>query len=324
MVNDVDVAYVNYLEKWISNLDSEINYWGYSLRYQALHPDIKAKIDKPVPFCYPNLLDNVVVGEEDIRVLDVGSGPFSKVGNVSNRVNIILFACDPLAFAYQLLLQKYNMSPPIIPEFALAERLSETYAENSFNIVCMNNALDHSYNPDIAVNELLRVVKIGGVVRLYHKVNEAEYEKYEGLHQWNISDEDGQFIIWNKSTKLNMSEILSEYANVTSQIETDVNGIKYVIQLITKTCDVPNSKIVRDSVFYETIFKLLLLHNSRFLCSTAIITGCERSYSTYVKKKYWSDLLSTPSWWLKRHLLSHDYFYNIIVKKIRPMTRGKQ
>jgi len=56
---------------------------------------------------------------------------------------------------------------------------------------------------------------MGGTV---HENNEAENERYQDMHQWNFCEENGQFIIWNKDARHNITEMFAYKAAV--KIET--------------------------------------------------------------------------------------------------------
>lgn len=62
----------------------------------------------------------------------------------------------------------------------------------------MSNALDHTINPMMCLIAMISALKIGGKLRLKHRVNEAEYEHYLGLHKWNILAVEKDVVITSK------------------------------------------------------------------------------------------------------------------------------
>lgn len=60
--------------------------------------------------------------------------------------------------------------------------------------------------------------------------NEAENEGYRGFHQWNISQENGKLIIWNKSGKIDVANTIGECADVRCEI----SGTGRIVAVIKK------------------------------------------------------------------------------------------
>lgn len=203
----------NAIIKWLSEIDTEISYWDDWFKTKGLlEPEeyLKRTKDK-VEFAYPEL----IAGKENVKILDVGSGPISGLGNVAGEIAIQLSACDPLAFIYKEMIDKAGIKPYVLSEFAMTERLCDAYPRDSFDIVNMTNALDHAINPLLGVYNMLAICKKGGSVVLHHRENEAEFEYYSGLHKWNISENSGNLIFWNKSEYINVTDKLGENAEVS-------------------------------------------------------------------------------------------------------------
>ena len=171
-------------------------------------------------FVYPDLLPDVACP----RVLDVGAGPISKLGNLVNGKPIHLRACDPLALVYSALAEKAGVTPYTPTEYALSERLCDRYQHNFFDMVHMSNALDHAIYPVYGLCSMLSVCKIEGTVILNHKENEAECAEYDGLHQWNISEDSGDLICWNKEGVLNFTKILGDSVSISVERRRDHNA----------------------------------------------------------------------------------------------------
>ena len=115
-------------------------------------------------------------------------------------VTIHITACDLLADDYNRMMQKENITPLIPVEGLDMSKMS--YADNSFDIVHCNNALDHTLNPERAVQEMIRVCKHGGYVYLRHYHNVGENNNYTGLHFWNICRDGNGCRIWNQKHEL--------------------------------------------------------------------------------------------------------------------------
>ena len=118
-------------------------------------------------------------------------------------------------------------------DFSFVERLTDRYEENSFDIVRMSNALDHSYDPFTGIFEMLKVTRIGGTLRLSHYENEAERELGYGMHQWNItSDGEDSMVIWRKDFRAEIRDILGPAVKVkTANREANLSR-KYTLTFI--------------------------------------------------------------------------------------------
>lgn len=219
-------------KEWLGGLGEEIEFWNevistgggdwaadFEFRLSAKNQDVNALNT------FRGMWDFVrECPEQGVKVLDVGSGPLTILGHKGgpSGKKIHLTACDPLANAYNALLDKHNIDPPTKTIFADGENLAEFFEANSFDAVCMRNALDHSYNPMLIILQMMRVIKVGGAIFLSHFENEAENENYIGLHQWNITNEEQDMIIWNKNYRFSIAELLAGYASVSvSRSETD-------------------------------------------------------------------------------------------------------
>ncbi|MDE6785925.1 MAG: hypothetical protein K2J46_02655, partial [Muribaculaceae bacterium] len=95
----------------------------------------------------------------------------------------------------------------------------------------------HCSNPLNGIIQALAALKIGRVLYLNHFRNEAENEGYRGFHQFNINEKDGNFILWNKDTELNVTEICKEFAEVTTSVTSEGR----IVSVITKKAEVPST-----------------------------------------------------------------------------------
>lgn len=135
------------------------------------------------------------IEENPVRILDVGSGPLTKLGKKHPSRELIITATDLLASRYDDLLSELGFEPLVRTIFANAERLVEQFGPNSFDIVHGQNSIDHTTHPQVAIKEMLAVCKPLGFVILYHAENEGQTEQYHQLHKWNFTCENGDFII---------------------------------------------------------------------------------------------------------------------------------
>ena len=223
---------------WQDSLSDEVQYWR-SL-FDGSCPDKSSvsafheRVTKNRPFQTP--LERLVrhVNSDVVRVLDVGAGPMTHVGTLYKKRKIEVTAIDPLAREYDLLFGEFNLVPRIRTRTGYAERLSDIFSENSFDLVFCRNALDHSYDPLSGIFQMIRVCKIDSYCWLQHAVNEGEKQHYQGLHQWNFFPDRDDLIISGKpgTQSTSLTKELSGIATVS--VEAKI----WCTVKIRKLCDV--------------------------------------------------------------------------------------
>jgi SAM-dependent methyltransferase len=93
--------------------------------------------------------------------------------------------------------------------FAEAEKLTESFPENSFDLVSARNSIDHTYDPLEAIKQMLRCVKENHILAMDHVENEGNNQHYRGLHQWDLTVERAEFLIRGKGRVINVSRELA-------------------------------------------------------------------------------------------------------------------
>jgi len=233
--------YTTYLDTWLNGIESELAFWANIIAtkgggdYSRYWSDIISDTRK---FNLEQYLD-----KEETFFIDIGSGPFASTGKYTEKTNLIFKAVDPLAYIYNALKQNYKITTGITPEYCMVECLVEKYGENKFDIVHMQNSLDHSFNPLIGIMQMLGICKIGGKIILRHAMNEAERENYSGFHQWNLCIENNNFFIWRKEIKYCISKIFGKYIDIA------LNGANdYCEVAITKKLDLDLDKKFQSKI----------------------------------------------------------------------------
>jgi SAM-dependent methyltransferase len=191
------------LAAWAQGVAYEIDFWSEWTRTRGLSwpEDFDSRFDPDLPLD-PILADLArSAPRSPVRILDVGSGPATNVGKHCDDLKIVVEACDPLAFAYERILTAAGVEPVVRTQFAVAEDLSTFFELSLYDLVHCRNALDHSFDPMRGIVEMLKVTRPGGAVVLRHHKNEAEREDYAGFHHYNFDEQDGAFVIWNKSER---------------------------------------------------------------------------------------------------------------------------
>ncbi len=206
--------------KWRSSINAEIAFWDryfasgglqWKDRYhERLNPNwpLQAR---------PKSCLNEVVGTP--KILDVGAGPLTYLGKQIEGKPLDIIAIDPLAKQYNKILSNYGISPVVRTITGDGEKVHKMFSPSTFDLVFARNCIDHSYNPEKAILNMLEVTKPGAYVLLEHRPNEAITENYQGLHQWNFScDENGDFIIGSKMEELNFSLKYRGICNISTEM----------------------------------------------------------------------------------------------------------
>lgn len=209
------------LTAWAEGVANEIRFW---LRWAnekggVYGEDFKVRMSGEKEF--ENRFASLFPVGQKIRVLDVGAGPISILGQKCERNPVTITATDPLADAYDWIFEATNLQRPIRTIFAPAEDLDSHFPANSFDLVHCRNALDHSFDPVRGIESMLNVCKPAGLVVLAHHTNEAENANYDGLHQYNFDGENGDFIVWNSKYRCNVSARLERSGTVHFEPSAD-------------------------------------------------------------------------------------------------------
>src|SRR5215217_1070018 len=205
---------------WEAGKYPEVGFWRRFLASGGLDwpEDYKQRLDPehPLEKHVTEYLEHLKIPPgSEVCILDVGAGPLTKLGMRWEERTVSITAVDVLAKSYEHLLAEFGITPRVRTEPGEVEQLTELFPPNHFDLVHMENALDHSYDPLRGIQQMLEVVKPGHYVLLIHNVNEAENKNYNSFHQWNFCTEEGRFIIWNQRTRICVNEVLGEAAEIT-------------------------------------------------------------------------------------------------------------
>lgn len=195
----------NRIRQWLNETDNdEVTYWKKRI------PEVKRAGDQRFTqreFVYQ--YNSELTIKDDDLILDVGSGPLPKFGNMINGHIINYIPLDPLAYSYIKILGDLGINLPVYPDFALMEILTCFYQIESVDYVIVNNALDHSIDILRAFIECLAVVRLGGYLLLEHMEAEGAHNGYTGLHTWNITSIENDLIFFDEINKVNISKMFS-------------------------------------------------------------------------------------------------------------------
>ena len=213
--------------KWEDGLQNEISFWEDWLDGRTKYAEDRAfrlSSNRPFPWWAKPLIPAKV---KEIRVLDVGAGPLTAMGDVWDDRKITVVPIDPLAESYTRLLDEYAITLPVPTLYGLGEKLVEQFGESSFHFAYACNCLDHSMDPIECYRQMVAVLKPGCSLVTYHEANEAERQNYEGLHQWNFSVRENRLVVWNHDGNWDVVDHCPDAGHF--RIETDRQYIKFTL-----------------------------------------------------------------------------------------------
>ncbi len=162
------------------------------LNYHQAIQDYIQKFNKLLPLA--DYLIPLIDDKKNVKIADIGSGPFSIIGRFLEGIDIEIYSSDKQNFA------DFWTKHKIIPKFPIDYQDMEklTYPDNYFDIVCCLNALDHTKDALAATKEMIRICKPKGWI--YVKCNLDQLDT-GGKHFWNVKA-DGVFVNRTKSFDL--------------------------------------------------------------------------------------------------------------------------
>jgi SAM-dependent methyltransferase len=222
--------------KWKAEIESELGFWDSYFRTKGLQwaDTYGVRFDPDLPLqSRPTAL--IPRSLTEVHILDVGAGPLTYLGKKCAGKQLCITAVDPLADEYDRILDKYQVQPLIRTKRLVAEDLTKEFPSNTFDLVFARNCIDHAYNPERAILQMIEVVKKGSYVLLEHRANEADNENYQGLHQWNFSiSTNGDFWISSKSKELNMTTKYAAICTITCEMIDEGLADAWLITRIQK------------------------------------------------------------------------------------------
>jgi len=113
------------------------------------------------------------------RVLEVGSGATGLVFGLANRLGV---GVDPLAVEYRRLFPKIQLTASSVA--AIGEHLP--FDDAAFDVVLSDNVIDHAEQPLAIIDEIVRVLKPGGMLFFTVNIHHPLYDIASRVHgAWN-------------------------------------------------------------------------------------------------------------------------------------------
>ncbi|MEW6126846.1 MAG: glycosyltransferase [Acidobacteriota bacterium] len=208
--------------QWKNNQLREVDFWRQYVNTGGLQwqSDFKFRTDPQAVLQEAVIIDYLrETDHESIAILDVGAGPLTTLGKIYPGKILHITAVDPLAQVYRQILKDAGIAPPVETVAGEAETILAQFDAKSFDIAFARNALDSSYDPILAIQNMFAVVKENGCVLLKHKINQAEQFDYRGSQQWNFSIKQGRFVIWDRTAEYDIAELLGDRADLDAYEE---------------------------------------------------------------------------------------------------------
>lgn len=153
--------------------------------------------------------------KKHVKIADLGSGPFSIIGNYLDGVKLEIHLIDNQDFTD--FWKKYQVIPFLPIEKANMEKLS--YADNFFDIVHCVNALDHTKDALSSVKEMIRICKSEGYIYIDCALDQMSTGH---KHYWNVK-KDGTF--YNLRSSFNLKDFGFEIKFIENNMEDRYNHI---------------------------------------------------------------------------------------------------
>lgn len=176
------------------------------------------KFNKPLPLV--DYLLPFIGDKKEVKISDIGSGPFSVIGSYLPGIKVYIYHSDRQDFSE--FWKKRQLTSFISVEQQNMEKL--TYPDGFFDIVHCLNALDHTKNAKEAVNEMIRVCKVGGWVYINCALDQLSTGY---LHQWNAK-QDG--ILTNKKGTFSLKDFGFQIQFIDNGGESRHNHIVATLQ----------------------------------------------------------------------------------------------
>lgn len=207
---------------WREALPAEVGFWEQELPGRvADRDDYRLRADRNAPMRDPVV--NMVIAripESTVSIIDVGAGPLTALGTQHTEKRLRLTATDPLASEYARIMRDAGIDPPVPPVACRGEDLLQQFRPGTFDIAFARNALDHSADPLLVVNNMVQLVKEGRFVVLRHLRSEGGRQFYRGLHQWNLDLREGEFVISRPGHRpINVTRELDNSATVSCFVD---------------------------------------------------------------------------------------------------------
>src|SRR4051794_11302476 len=154
-------------KSWRNGLVDEEAFWEGAIAGGGKKPEAFQRKLSPDTELTERLVPFLPQGDP-VRILDVGAGPLTVLGKRTPGRVLEIAATDALADQFNRMLDAKGLVPPVRTIACETESLDAMFAEGSFDMAFAANTLDHHRDPVRAIDQMVRVTRVGGVVILTH------------------------------------------------------------------------------------------------------------------------------------------------------------
>ncbi len=135
----------------------------------------------------PDYFSEMIGDKKFVRIAELGAGPVNTIGTYWDTCKVEIVASDIMWPEYKKLWDEHKVHQWTPIEYQDMEKL--TYPDESFDIVHVVNALDHTLYADKAIREMKRICKPGGWIYMRHA--QFQRKRFGGNHYW-----DFEYCVW--------------------------------------------------------------------------------------------------------------------------------
>jgi ubiquinone/menaquinone biosynthesis C-methylase UbiE len=138
--------------------------------------------------------------QENLRVLEIGSGPISKLRE--GTADFELYCLDPLASEYTRLHRIVKMKTNFKFIQATCEDLCQTSRKALFHLLYACNSLDHTDNPALCLEGMYNMLKPRGLLYVESHESEGSRLGWYGLHKFDLTPKGADLYLGTKDGKV--------------------------------------------------------------------------------------------------------------------------
>lgn len=193
---------------------------------------------------------------EDARVLEVGSGAHGLVFGFGTRFGV---GIDPLAVDYKRLFPALQSRVATVA--AIGEKLP--LPDTSFDVVLSDNVIDHAEQPFKILDELVRVLRPGGLlyftVNIHHPIYELASKAHGAWNALGLKLELSAFA--DHTVHLSEKRISDAFTHLPLTIVESSSNIAETKAAYRRSKQFDADTLVKKVFFKNALFELIAIRN---------------------------------------------------------------